>query len=76
MAGQQATVQYIGSGLMMDMSPHMTTGEASSYLRLSVRTLERYRQFLSGPRFMRLGRRVYYEKNDLDRWRQDNKTIQ
>lgn len=56
-------------------SSHMTTREASAYLRLSTRTLERYRQEMTGPCLIRLGRRVFYDKVDLDQWREENKTI-
>ena len=46
----------------------LTTDEAAAYLRLSPRTLERYRVTGEGPDYMKLGRRVFYEKRALDDW--------
>jgi predicted DNA-binding transcriptional regulator AlpA len=43
--------------------------EAAKFLRLTVRTLERYRVDGTGPSFCRLGRRlVRYRQGDLDQW--------
>ena len=46
----------------------LTTGEAANDLRLSPRTLERYRVTGAGPRFLKIGRRVVYRRSDLDGW--------
>ena len=46
----------------------LTTEEAARYLRLSARTLERYRVTGEGPRFLKIGRRVLYRQSDLDGW--------
>lgn len=46
----------------------LTTIEAAQYLRLSPRTLERYRVTGEGPVYMKLGRRVFYEEQALDAW--------
>lgn len=43
----------------------LTQGEAASLLRLSERTLERYRLSGTGPAFVKLGRRVVYRASDL-----------
>lgn len=42
--------------------------EAADVLRLSPRTLERYRVTGTGPSYRKLGRRVLYSPTDLDRW--------
>jgi predicted DNA-binding transcriptional regulator AlpA len=42
--------------------------EASVFLRLSERTLERLRGRGGGPKYSRLGRRVVYRRADLDAW--------
>ncbi len=42
--------------------------EAADYLRLSPRTLERHRVAGTGPRFCRLGRRIVYQRCNLDSW--------
>jgi excisionase family DNA binding protein len=47
---------------------YLTQFEAAALLRLSERTLERWRVEGSGPPFRRFGRRVVYSKVDLDTW--------
>lgn len=51
---------------------HLTTTEAADYLRLSPRSLERYRVEGTGPRFLKAGpgkrARVFYRIADLDAW--------
>ena len=46
----------------------LTTEEAAEYLHLSPRTLERYRVTGEGPKYLKVGRRVFYRRGDLDRW--------
>jgi len=46
----------------------MTTQEAAGYVRLSPRTLERYRVTGEGPKYLKLGRRVLYQRSELDIW--------
>jgi excisionase family DNA binding protein len=46
----------------------LTTHEASDYLRLSRRTLERLRVEGTGPKFVKIGRCVRYIKSNLDDW--------
>ncbi len=43
----------------------LTQREAATLLRLSERTLERYRLSGTGPAFVKLGRRVVYRASDL-----------
>lgn len=56
----------------MDTQPNpnlLDTGEAASYLRLSTQFLEKARiASNTGPRFVKLGRRVFYRRDDLDAW--------
>ena len=47
---------------------YFTQNEAALFLRLSERTLERWRVEGQGPRFRRFGRRIVYAKSDLDMW--------
>ena len=47
---------------------YFTQGEAADFLRISERTLERWRVEGNGPRFRRFGRRVVYSKSDLEIW--------
>lgn len=49
-------------------SPYFTNREAAAYLRLSPQTLEKYRVIGGGPRFRKLGRRVFYTLADLKEW--------
>lgn len=42
--------------------------EASAALRLSERTLERFRVSGGGPMFVKAGRRVLYREADLEEW--------
>jgi predicted DNA-binding transcriptional regulator AlpA len=46
----------------------LTQAETSEWLRLSERTLERWRVSGSGPVFVKLGKRVLYRQADLDEW--------
>lgn len=49
-------------------SPLLTTEEAADYTRLSVETLRYFRQREEGPRWAKLGRRVFYRRQDVDAW--------
>ena len=51
----------------------MTTEEAALYVRLSPRTLERYRVTGEGPTYLKNGRRVLYRQADLDQWLENNR---
>jgi hypothetical protein len=44
----------------------LTQREAASVLRLSQRTLERWRVAGTGPRFVRLNHSIRYRQQDLD----------
>lgn len=46
----------------------MTTAEASDYLRVSERTLIRWRVHRLGPSWTYAGRQVRYRRADLDRY--------
>lgn len=50
---------------------YLTQQEAAAYLRLSPRTLERHRVAGTGAKFTRLGRRIVYRRDELDRWAED-----
>ena len=42
--------------------------QTAELTRLSERTLERHRSAGTGPKFVRLGRRVLYDRDDLAAW--------
>ena len=46
----------------------LTTIQAAAYVHLNRRTLERYRVTGEGPKYLKLGRLVFYRKSDLDAW--------
>ena len=46
----------------------LTSAEAAEFLRISHRTLERFRVEGTGPKFMKAGRRVLYREQDLLGW--------
>ncbi len=47
---------------------YMNTREAADYLRISPGMLNRMRVLGKGPRYAKLGRRVVYDRADLDAW--------
>jgi len=53
-------------------SPMLTTTEAAAFLRLSPRTLERFRVEGTGPRYLKAGAgkraRVLYDPGELKAW--------
>lgn len=48
----------------------LTTAEAAPHVRLSPRTLEKYRVLGGGPKYKKLGARVFYSLADLNDWLQ------
>lgn len=46
----------------------LTTNEAARRMRLSPRTLERWRVTGCGPAFLKVGRLAYYTECELDAW--------
>ncbi len=46
----------------------LKTVEAGQLLRLSPKTLETWRVRGGGPRFCKLGCRVFYRREDLESW--------
>lgn len=47
---------------------YMPTKAAARYTGLSISTLNKLRVIGDGPKFVKCGRRVVYEINDLDSW--------
>lgn len=52
----------------MSFQTILTTMEAAQYLRVSERTLIRWRNAREGPPWTKVGRRVAYRQGDLERW--------
>ena len=47
---------------------YLRTPEAARFLGLSGRTLEKHRTFGTGPTYRKIGGRVVYRVEDLQRW--------
>lgn len=47
---------------------YLRTSEAGRFLGLSGRTLEKHRSFGTGPIYRKLGGRIVYAIDDLQRW--------
>ncbi|HYA41517.1 MAG TPA: helix-turn-helix domain-containing protein [Syntrophobacteraceae bacterium] len=52
-----------------EMEQLLNTEEAGAVLRLSPRTLERFRVQGAGPRYYKIGRLVYYSVSTLEEWK-------
>lgn len=52
----------------------LTTAEASRWFdgKFSVSTLNNWRSQGRGPKFMRLGGKVFYSLDELERWKEGN----
>jgi len=50
----------------------LTEKEVQPLLRLRLKTLQQWRALRKGPRFTRLGRRVFYLRADIERFIADN----
>jgi excisionase family DNA binding protein len=50
------------------MTDYLTQDEAAALLRVSERSLERWRVEGQGPLFRRFGRRIVYGRSDLQAW--------
>lgn len=53
---------------MTENTPVLTTDEAARYLRVSTRSLIRWRVLRKGPPWTYAGRQVRYRREDLDRY--------
>ena len=62
-----------GGTCMSKRNDLMTTEETALYVRLSPRTLERYRVTGQGPTYLKNGRRAFYRQADLDQWLENNR---
>jgi hypothetical protein len=47
---------------------YLSNDEAAHVLKLSPRTLEKFRVIGGGPRYRKFGRRVVYSVQDLEAW--------
>lgn len=57
----------------VEVSQRLTTEAAATYVGLSSASLEKYRVTGNGPPFLKLGRRVVYDRRDLDDWLENHR---
>lgn len=55
-----------GAAIAQEIASRLAVDAASAYLGLSTSTLNKMRCEGRGPRYLRLGARVFYRKEDLD----------
>ncbi len=58
---------------MENQKRRLRTRDAATYVGSSSSTLEKYRLTGEGPAFIKLGRVVVYDTEDLDRWMADRR---
>jgi excisionase family DNA binding protein len=58
------------------VSDYMTTAEIAELLRTSPETVRFWRHVGKGPRSFKLGRRVLYDRTDVERWIADARKAQ
>jgi predicted DNA-binding transcriptional regulator AlpA len=52
----------------LDLEALLTGREAAEFLRLSERTMERYRTAGTGPQYIAMGRAIRYRRRDVLAW--------
>lgn len=57
------------------MPERMTLRQASEYLNVPENTLRWWRTCNQGPRSYALGRKVFYDRADLDQWVESQKAV-
>lgn len=57
----------------MSQSRLLTPAEASSLIQVATNTLAKWRVTGSGPCFLKVGSRVFYEQADLETWLQSRR---
>jgi predicted DNA-binding transcriptional regulator AlpA len=50
------------------LSPRLRTADAAAYCASSKSTFEKYRLTGEGPAYIKIGRVVVYDRDDLDTW--------
>jgi hypothetical protein len=55
--------------LKRDIDELLNTDQAAERLRVSPRTLEKFRVLGAGPKFFKIGRLVFYSAGTLEEWK-------
>jgi excisionase family DNA binding protein len=61
-------MQLESAALPGPVPPRLRTTEAASYIGVSESYLNKLRVYGGGPQFLKMGKRVSYDKADLDIW--------
>ena len=67
-SGPAVSLASCGESVAEDDPGLLTTRQTAAQVGLSPRTLERFRVTGQGPRFLKLGRRVRYAREDIEYW--------
>ena len=67
-SGPAVSLASFGESVAEDDPGLLTTRQTAALVGLSGRTLERFRVTGQGPRFLKLGRRVRYAREDIEDW--------
>jgi hypothetical protein len=67
-AGTCGLRQVEDASAPVDPRALMLPGEAADYLRISPHSLAAWRFKQEGPLFIKMGKRVFYRRSDLDQW--------
>ncbi len=59
--------------MAITLSPLLRTAEAAPLAGVATKTLENWRTLGLGPKFIKAGRRVFYDPADLLAWRDENR---
>lgn len=54
-------------------TPLLSTADAASYLRIGAHTLNLMRREHTGPDYIKIGRKVFYQVADLERYISENR---
>jgi hypothetical protein len=53
---------------MTSALPYLTQDDLAARWLLSARTIERWRQTGTGPKYLKLGGRIFYRPDDVETW--------
>ena len=67
---KQATEEFLSQHF--PQKPRLNTEEAAQVIGLSKQTLEIWRCYGIGPRYLKIGRRVFYRPEDLEEYANSN----